>query len=277
MGCRSTKKAKNCPECEYLFGLFCAGSGCVHLAGYGQSGACAECTLKNPDGRSFLGFGKVLNLSFSADEQLLLMAGSSTATPKVWRDRIRTLEQEAELNNYGWMNGVALWSLETLEPIAKLSGNSSKTHASISPDGQWVVSGDENTIGLFWNTQQPSQKFHAASYYHGVFQGRDQSFDKSGLIPPPQRISSMTLATGFIWGSQYYFHIPYVSDTKIRGPYAVLFETGNPWPIKYFELGADPMPSVREYARNLTVSTAPEAGVLVTGQHSKGGINPHYS
>lgn len=229
-------------------------------------------TLKNTDGRSFLGFGKVLNLSLSADEQLLLMAGSSTGTPESLRHRIRTLEQEAELNNYGWMNGVALWSLETLEPIAKLTGNSSKTHASISPDGQWVVSGDENGLGRFWNTNKPEERFTNASYYHGVFQGRDQPFDKSSLIPfPSERIDDATLATLFIQNSRYYIYLSYTG----RGshPYAALFEAGNPWPIQYFDLGTNPWPSTQNYSRNLTVATAPEAGILVTGQHSRGGIN----
>ena len=246
-------------------------------------------TLKNTDGKSFLGFGKVLNLSLSADEHLLLMAGSSAGLPKSLRHRVRSLKQEAELNNYGWMNGVALWSLETLEPLARLDGNSSKTHASISPDGQWVVSGDENGLGYYWNTRRLEQDFMVSSYYHFLYVGQDEEgntkpYDISGLIPYPKlqvndntlaTVNAKTVATGFISNSEYYVYIAHAGGGYGYrfNPYAVLFETGSPWPVKYFDLGTNPMPSVRDYSRNLTVATAPEAGILVTGQHSRGGIN----
>lgn len=231
-------------------------------------------TLKNPGGRSFLGFGKVLNLSLSEDEQLLLMAGSSVARPVSVGYRIRTLEQEAEINNYGWMNGVAIWSLNTLKPLVKLEGNSSKTHAVISPDGQWVVSGDERRKGHYWNTSRPDKGFRTARYHHGIYIEEDDIFDKSGLIDAPSfnKLGSKIFATHFIHGSHYYLHVTH-SEASNDEPFAVLFRTGNPWPIKYFELGTSPWPSTREYSRNLTVTTAPDAGILVTGQHSRGGIN----
>ena len=171
------------------------------------------------------------------------------------------------------MNGVALWSLATLEPLARLDGNSSKTHASISSDGQWVVSGDENGRGNYWNTNIPEHRFRRSSYHHGDYFENEEEFDTSGLITPPsRRVNSSTIATLFIQNSNYYLHVTY-SGTSHDDPFAVLFEAGNPWPIKYFDLGTRPWPSTREYHRNLTVATAPEAGILVTGQHSKGGIN----
>ena len=235
-------------------------------------------TLKNADGRAFLGFGKVLNMNLSADEKYLLTAGYSYSFPAEFRKPRPTLEEEAERNHYAEINGVTLWSLETLEPVARLYGNSSKTHASISPDGQWVISGDENGLGRLWNTGNPEERFTNSSYYHGLYRGQDEEGntnprDFSGFIPPPsKRINSSTLATLFIKNSHYYVHLSYTGP-KESHPYAALFETGNPWPIKYFDLGTDPWPSTREYSRNLTVSTAPEAGILVTGQHSRGGIN----
>ncbi|MGC3874086.1 hypothetical protein ACPF7Z_12540 [Halomonas sp. GXIMD04776] len=69
-------------------------------------------------------------------------------------------------SNYG---GVFLWSLETLKPIAQFNGNSSKVDAAISPDGQWVVSGDENTIGLYWNTNQPEKSIEWQDIVRGFF------------------------------------------------------------------------------------------------------------
>src|SRR5690554_3000910 len=235
-------------------------------------------TLKNADGRAFLGFGKVLNMSLSADEKYLLTAGYSYSYPAKYSRPKLTLKKEKQRNNYAELNSVLLWSLETLEPIARLNGNSAKTHASISPDGQWVVSGDENGIGRFWNTNEPEERFDNAHYFGGIYGGVDESGefkprDRSKLIPrPSERIDDATLATLFIQNSRYYFYLSYTGREPSH-PYAVLFETGNPWPIKYFHLGTNPWPSTQNYSRNLTVSTAPEAGILVTGQDSRGGIN----
>src|SRR5690554_825272 len=196
-------------------------------------------TLKNADGRAFLGFGKVLNMSLSADEKYLLTAGYSYSYPAKYSRPKPTLKKEKQRNNYAELNSVLLWSLETLEPIARLNGNSAKTHASISPDGQWVVSGDENGLGRFWNTDIPEQRFTNSSYYHGLIVDCDEEYncrlDKSGLIPSPERISSRTVATGFIKDSRYYFHLTFTGASE-RDPYAVLFETGSPWPVKYFDL-----------------------------------------
>ena len=230
-----------------------------------------ETQLKAPGG-SFMGFFKVLNLSLSADASLLVTAGSGRS------HRDYEITEADHNNNYNRMVGVSLWSLERLEPLAKLPGNSSKTHASISPDGQWVVSGDENGIGRFWNTNEPEERFDNAHYFGGIYGGVDESGefkprDRSKLIPrPSERIDDATLATLFIQNSRYYFYLSYTGREPSH-PYAVLFETGNPWPIKYFHLGTNPWPSTQNYSRNLTVSTAPEAGILVTGQHSRGGIN----
>lgn len=90
-----------------------------------------ETQLKTAGG-SFMGLGKVFNLSLSRDANLLATAGFGSPHDKTsW-----PMEQQKPLG-YPDFSGVVLWSLESLEPLAKLPGNSSKTHANISPDGQW--------------------------------------------------------------------------------------------------------------------------------------------
>ena len=47
---------------------------------------------------------------------------------------------------------------------------------------------------------------------------------------------------------------------------------GSPWPVKYLDLGRDPLPSFGDYARNMSIASSPEAHVLVTGHFKGGGI-----
>jgi len=223
--------------------------------------------LKPTDEDAFMGFGKVLNLSISDDGKWLVSAGYGYSF-----DTKYDLEDERERDRYEYINGVALWSLDTLEPIAKLPGNKAKTHAAISPDGRWVVSGDENGIGSYWNTTNMNQRRRIASYYHGLFldkdlpPGHDDNWDKSGLIPTPEDANQSTIAVKFIHDSRYYLRFGTYSHT------AALFEVDNPWPIKYFDLGDDPFPATASYSRNLAIDTAPEANILVMGQRDGGGI-----
>jgi hypothetical protein len=221
--------------------------------------------LKNPDGRSFIGFGKVLNLSLSNDGTTLAAGGYGYSF-----DGKYTLEEEAERGHYAKMHGVTLWSLETLEPIAKLPGNSAKTHATLSPDGQWVVSGDEGGRVLVWSTSDATEPFlTAASLFHGLPVDRAAEvweWDRSRLIEAPEEARAGTVALKFIHGSRYYLRFGYNSH------YAALFEVDNPWPLKYFDLGTRPFPATDKYSRNLAIDTAPEAGVLVMGQRDGSGI-----
>jgi len=222
-----------------------------------------EAVLK-VEGGSFSGFGKVFNLS--TDGALLVSSGFGSPHDRdAW-----PIEEQAPLG-YPDLMGSVLWSLDTLEPIAKLPGNTSKTQATLSPDGQWVVSGDENGIGLYWNTAQPDQRYRMASYFHGLFLGTHEAGDprnrdRSGLIPVPDGVTETTIAVKFIHESRYYLRFGYNSH------YTALFEVDNPWPLKYFDLGQRPFPATDSYARNLAIDTAPEAGILVMGQRDGSGI-----
>lgn len=225
-----------------------------------------ETHLLKREGGSFPGFGKVLNLAMDREGRYLVTGGFGSP-----HDRDHwPLDEQAEIG-YEDLVGTVLWSLETLEPIAKLSGNTAKTHATISPDGQWVVSGDENGIGLYWNTDRPEERFRMASYFHGLFLGTHEpgdprNRDRSGLIPAPDDATDTTIAVKFIHNSRYYLRFGYDSH------YAALFEVDNPWPLKYFDLGKRPFPAVSQYSRNLAIDTAPEAGILVMGQRDGSGI-----
>ncbi|MGM0823595.1 MAG: WD40 repeat domain-containing protein [Pseudomonadota bacterium] len=216
---------------------------------------------------SFTGTGQVLNISMGGD---FFVSGGSGSPGGALEDSppVREEDDFRFSSSYG---GVTLWDIDTLEPVAKLPGNSSKTYATISPDGQWVVSGDENNLGFFWNTDKPAVRYDMANYFVGLYLGEDPNsynglWDKSQLIEAPEKASAITIAISFINGSEEFLRLG--TDSH----YAALFEAGNPWPQKYLDLGTDPFPSVNNYSRNLSIDSAPDANLLVTGHAFDGGI-----
>jgi len=218
--------------------------------------------LKAGDDRDFIGAGKVLNLSLT--DTYLVSSGFSSYTSNP-----PSLEDDAK-NHYQLTRDTVLWSLVNLEPIAKLPGNSAKTHATLSPDGQWVVSGDEGGRVLVWSTSDATEPFlTAASLFHGLPVDRTAEvweWDRSQLIEAPDEARAGTVALKFIHHSRYYLRFGYNSH------YAALFEVDNPWPLKYFDLGQRPFPATDQFSRNLAIDTAPEAGILVMGQRDGAGI-----
>lgn len=232
--------------------------------GYGDE---LQPVLLDSQSPSFTGTGQVLNLAMGGE---FFVSGGSGSPGGELEDSppVRDEDDFRFTSSYG---GVTLWNLDTLAPVAKLPGNSSKTYATISPDGQWVVSGDENNLGFFWDTDNPGEKHDMANYFVGLYLGEDPDsydglWDKSQLIEAPENASAVTIAISFINGSEEFLRL----GTYSR--YAALFEAGNPWPQKYFDLGDNPQPSVFDYSRNLSIDSAPDANLLVTGHAFDGGI-----
>jgi hypothetical protein len=221
---------------------------------------------------SFLGTGKLLNLSLSADGTRLLSAGSGyDVADNITIEESPPLQPEQRYSNYA---GVVVWDLPSGRPLFKLAGNSVKTNATFSPDGQYVVSGCENSRVYVWNAKTGDLNCEVASLYHGILKknGSDDyekwTFDDSGLIPPPEDLGGRggaTLAIKFIDQHHYLRFLTY-------SPYAVLFHIDNPLPLKYLYLGRNPLPAVRDYVRNAAIDTAPDAGILVMGQQYGDGI-----
>ncbi len=239
---------------------------------------------------SFQGSGKILKITLSEEGRKFVSAGlGDRESPSI--EEVAAVAPERRFSNY---TGVTLWDLDTFQPIAMLPGNSYKVDATISPDGQWVVSGDENTLGFFWKTDSPETRYRMASYDHGIFREglpeglqEDEYWDESHLIAVPKSTKAdkwgntrslatpTTIAIAFINGSEEFLRIGYAHDDGegMSRTYAALFEAGNPWPQAYLDLGRNPFPSVNNYSRNLSIDSAPEANLLVTGQAFDGGIN----
>lgn len=228
---------------------------------------------KDGDIPSFLGTGKILNLSLNNDGTQLLSAGDGydvADTKKI--DESPPIRPDQMYSNYA---GVVLWELPSGRPLFKFPGNTVKTNATLSPDGQYVVSGCENGMSFVWKTKSGELYHEPASLYHGLLntnnseKSENWTYDKTGLIPPPKDLGGRGGATVAIKFIDHEHYVRFLTDS----PYAVLFHIDNPLPLKYLFLGRDPFPAVNDYSRNAAIDSAPDAGILVMGQQDGGGIN----
>jgi WD40 repeat protein len=232
--------------------------------------------LRDSDSPSLMGSGKLLNIGLSNTEFYVTAGkGYDVVDKRPISDDTPTVRPADDLRFSSNFPGVVLWSYDTLRPVAKFEGNSSKTHATISPDGQWVVSADENGRSFSWNTSHPERRIRNAGYsglfIEGLPDGLETSeyYDVSGVIDLPEGPHRFTIALAFIHNSQYYLRFGNNSH------FAALFETGSPWPVKYFDLGDSPklVTYGSQYDRNTAIATSPEAGILAMGHQSTGGIS----
>lgn len=178
-------------------------------------------------------------------------------------------------------DGVTLWDRHTLKPVARLWGNNGKTTGLLSPDGKWVVTGDENLGRYMWLSHNPNQRFRLARSEDGIYNREKEFYDKSRLLPIPDKFKDKLLN-----GRKPIVAYAFVTETEfiqlgiMRGEkddsadeLAPLYTVGDPWIKAYVEIGNNPAISVNSYAASLSISSAPKANILVTGQATRGGIN----
>ncbi len=234
---------------------------------------------KDGDSPSFLGSGKLLNMTLSHDEKRLLSVGLGYEFDQ--RYPVDYQPAVSDKMRWSYLSGVVIWDVASLKPLAKLPGNIAKTYATFSPDGKYVVSGDEGGRGIVWNTEKKKRIFELGSLFWGKYIGQGKNleglvgkdlekaaWDKSGLIQWPEDYSGESiLAIKFIDLDNHYLRI------TANQHYAILYAIDNPLPLKYLDLGTAPYPATREYARNTAIDSAPAAGILVTGQANGPGIN----
>jgi len=221
---------------------------------------------------SFLGQGKLLNLTLADEVNLLLSAGRGFDIP----DNLPITDEGAVRPEqmYSDYAGVVLWELSSGMPLFKFPGNTAKTNATLSPDGQYVVTGCENGMSFVWKTKTGGLYHEPASLYHGLLntnnseKSENWTYDKTGLIAPPKDLGGSGGATLAIKFIDQHHYLRFLTNS----PYAVLFHVDNPLPLKYLYLGRDPLPAVRDYHRNAAMDTAPAAGIVVMGQQYGSGI-----
>lgn len=102
--------------------------------GYGRS---LKPLLRDSGSPSLMGSGKLLNLGLLNNDFFITAGkGYGVVDNRPITDKTPTVRPVSDLRFSSNFPGVVLWSYETLSPVAKFAGNSVKTHATISPNGQ---------------------------------------------------------------------------------------------------------------------------------------------
>ncbi len=167
------------------------------------------------------------------------------------------------------------------KPIHDYQKNVSKTTAIFSPDGKYIISGDENSNLFTINTSigkiQKAWLICCGKAIAYNKYGAITKFDTTGLIKRPndfkwpwmtqykELAGSNVLAMKFIDGTHF---LRFTTNV----PYAILYKLGNPKPLKYINLGKNPMPSVTDYTRDQSIDTSWKNHILVMGKAWDNGI-----
>ena len=177
-------------------------------------------------------------------------------------------------------NGVTLWDRETLKPVARLGGFGGRSDALFSPDGKWIIAGGENRRDYMWEVNNLQNRLELANAENGVLDIHTQTYDKSKLLPVPDKLKekqlhsmSSTVTYAFLTETDF-IQIKLAASEDGNGQEIVsLYQAGDPWIKGYVEIGNNPTISTDFFELSNSVASAPKAHILVTGQAAHGGIN----
>lgn len=240
-------------------------------AGYGGN---QEPVKTDSDAPSFHGKGKLLNLELDPQNNRFLSAGSGNGVgDDVPIEDSPPTDADVMFSHY---SGVILWDSETLRPLRKFSGPASKTHATLSPDGDHVVAVDENGKGFLWDLAKGSRN-SLSSLGFGLYRKSNKenelgTHDTSGVHVKPDELPDDFQRGGPQIAVQFITQDTFLSFYTDQ-PFAALYQVNDVYAKNLVRLRENPAPAVYRYSRNAAIDTAPDAGVLVTGQKDSGGIN----
>ena len=162
--------------------------------------------------------------------------------------------------NTSLMKCVTLWNYQTGKPLHKLHGNMSRVYATLSPDGKYAVSIDENGLSYVWQTNSGKRLFRSNNFSMGRYTNVEETqrnhtasskYDPTGhnfppkdfcenlshleamMHNPPCDINNSGFDIKFINNHQYF---RFVTKTN----FVVLFDVTNPNPRKYLKLAGEP-------------------------------------
>ena len=163
-------------------------------------------------------------------------------------------------------DGVTLWDKTTLKPIARLWGNSGRTTGRISPDGKWVVTGSDNRGNFMWSVQTANLRLGIARIGDGIYDNKIKGYDKSKLLPVPEKFNDMqkaglfsVLAVAFLSDKDFILF-----DRNAKDRIHPIYTTGDVWIQGYVDLGE--RKSISQ--SNLSIGSSPKANILAISQGS---------
>lgn len=225
--------------------------------------------------------GKLLNLTLSDSKPYLLTSGSAPdSDDKLVTGKNSVLGNMYHNSNgtymYSNIHGVTLWNSQTGQPIHKFKDNVFKTYGTLSPDGDYVLAGDENDNIIIWSTKTFKKFFQLWDIFFGKTIAWDKNgvaiTDKHGLPPVPTAFHSEHNGS-----YEEGFNIQFIDATHyLRFPhnigYAILYNIHDPRPIKYFYLGKT-TPAIFDFSQDEALDTSPSKHILVMAMSGqRGGI-----
>jgi WD40 repeat protein len=209
--------------------------------------------------------GKLLNLTLSDAKPLLLTSGDAPDGDGLVTGTHSVLGNMSH-NAYGVyliskIRGVTLWNSQTGQPLHGFKDNIGLTFGTLSPDGNYVLAGDENMYGYIWSTKT-----------YQKIQELPNIFDDSNSVKVPDYFrddhggqSNAVLALKFIDDTHYL-------RFSIYTPVAILYSIYNKHPLKYFQLG-NTFPAVYDFSQDQALDASPSAHILVMAMSGqRGGI-----
>lgn len=197
--------------------------------------------------------GKLLNLNLSSDNKYLLTSGVGNRgvdnLPPLYKGPNQLQQNYDADHKISYTDSVVLWNIETAQPIFRFDDNNVKTYAVISPDSQYVITGDEAALGFVLSSATGRLVFELADLNFGIHNFKDNSDDKSRLIKKPSDFKdSLNMDNIDIVQSLKFvdknFYIRFTHEI----PYIILYQVNSPLPLKYLKLQADPSPDLWGFA-----------------------------
>jgi WD40 repeat protein len=164
--------------------------------------------------------------------------------------------------------GIDLWNLQTRKSIRRFLGNQVETFATISPDGKYVVAGDIATNQLVWNIKTGKQvvTIFVARPLLRITKAGSAITDQNTIPAPKDFYDRLKIfSIKFIDANHYLVF-------TVQSHYAILYQTLNPKPLKYLDLGNNPVPATYDLERDQSMDTSPSAHILVMAKNEQPGI-----
>jgi len=155
-----------------------------------------------------------------------------------------------------------------------------KTFATFSPDGKYVVSGNEASDVFVFQTITGKKLFEVDDLMLGRWNPKisdsSKAFDKSVIIAPePDDFGPNYAANRGIQSIKFIdetHYLTFIHRSDGSTPYAILYNVNDPRALKYFALGQHPYPALNYYERDQAIDTSPSAHILVIAKESSEGI-----
>ncbi|TYA20175.1 WD40 repeat domain-containing protein, partial [Aggregatibacter actinomycetemcomitans] len=136
----------------------------------------------------------------------------------------------------------------------------------ISPGGKWVVTGSDNRRNLIWSLQDVNKRSTLARVNDGIYDKDKNEYDKSKLLPVPEKFNGMqkaglfnVLAIAFLTDKDFILF-----DRNVKDRIHPIYTTGDVWIQGYVDLGK--RKSISQ--SNLSIGSSPETHILVISQGS---------